>query len=131
MSETGHAYPEFNTPDIQQNAFEDNAPVATNPVIALDATVMFISPEFVNRLESETRHAQRRHDMLMRASSYYGDSHYASAISELREIVRDLTIAGDTSHLPAIEAVIEHCWQCMSRKVAPPAMQSVINKIAS
>lgn len=133
MSEMGNDHPEFTPPDIRRNAFESDVPTTLNPVIALDAAVMFISPQFSDRLEAETYHAQRRHDMLVQASAYYDDGHYSQAISELREIIRDLTIAGDTSHITDIETIIEHCWQCSARKLAEPAIRSsaLDSKIAS
>lgn len=110
-------YLPFPESDIPQDAPESDVVSYMNPLLALSDAVRYISPLFANRLESESRHAERRYEMLKRASTYYEQHQFSAAISELREIRRDLEIAGDETHFADIDAAIAHCRQCISTKV--------------
>lgn len=110
-------YLPFPEPDIPQDAPDSDVVSYMNPLLALGDTVRYVSPLFADRMESESRHADRRYEMLKVASTYYEQGQFSAAISELREIRHDLEVAGDETHFSDIDAAIEHCRQRISVKI--------------
>lgn len=101
---------------------EGNPMLRDNPVSALADKVRYVSPLFGDRIESEIRHAERRFSMLVQASEYYEQRQFLQAASELKQIKRDLEIAGDPTYITDINAVIDDCVRSASAKIAGTAV---------
>lgn len=122
--------PPFDKQDIPQNAFEQDAPVPINPILALWKEIRLPDPTIGNT-DSEIHHANRRLAMLLQASQYYTDGHFSLAMSELRYIVQDYKIARHTIHVSAIESVIAHCEQRAQSKIGEATVMKSSDLIAS
>lgn len=129
MSESVQHQP-FHESDTPLSAFENNEVAYIHPLLSLADHVRYVHPMFEGRIESETRHAERRYAMLQLAVSYYDHEQYAAAISELKEVRHDFEISGDDTHFTALDAAIEHCRERSSSKTTSVMVSRSLNQIA-
>ncbi len=128
MSEAG-INPAFNPEDITINASENDVSFGPQTeIIAITEKLDFINPAIYSPYEmvSERRLAAIRRSWLEEADQLYRDGNYMAAISLLNDVVNDIEISRDHTHIESLNSIIDHCWQRIDKRVGKSAVHKII-----